>query len=157
VGIPLTEKNIYFFICNRLRKIYIVYEIEPTIWWIICFEMIWLVSIMFKLYQWCLWNSARVKSIELIKSVMFCSWDLNYANCWEYVMLKLFTFYETMFWVWEHVMLKLFKFYEETMFWMSSKCCIKCWICLVLRECDLTTEWFQHDTVVKYILVKHRT
>jgi hypothetical protein len=54
-------------------------------------------------------------------------------------------------------MLKLFMFYEETKFWMISKYCIKCWICLVLRECDLATAWFQRDTVVKYILVKHRT
>jgi hypothetical protein len=30
VGIPLTEK-IYIFICDRLIKIYIVYETEPTI------------------------------------------------------------------------------------------------------------------------------
>jgi hypothetical protein len=73
---------------------------------------------------------------------MFCGRDLNYANCWEHVMLKLFTFYKIMFWVWEHVMLKLFRFYEEIMFWMISKCCIKCWICLVLRERDLVTAWF---------------
>jgi hypothetical protein len=49
---------------------------------------------------------------------------------WEHVMLKLFMFYETMFWVWEHVMLKLFMFYEETMFKMISKYLMKCRICL---------------------------
>jgi hypothetical protein len=36
-------------------------------------------------------------------------------------------------------MLKLFMFYEETMILMISKCLIKCWICLVLREHDLVT------------------
>jgi hypothetical protein len=33
--------------------------------------------------------------------------------------------------------LKLFMFYEETMILMISKCSMKCWICLVLREHDL--------------------
>jgi hypothetical protein len=61
---------------------------------------------------------------------------------WEHVMLKLFMFYETMFWVWEHVMLKLFMFYGKTMFWMITKGLIKCWICLDLRERDLETAWF---------------
>jgi hypothetical protein len=36
-------------------------------------------------------------------------------------MLRLFMFYEIMFWVWEYVMLKLFRFYEEIMFWMIFK------------------------------------
>jgi hypothetical protein len=54
-------------------------------------------------------------------------------------------------------MLKLFRFYKETKFCMISKCWVKCWICLVLRGCDLTTTCFQHDIVVKYILVKHGT
>jgi hypothetical protein len=49
--------------------------------------------------------------------------------------------------VWEHVMLKLRRFDKETKFWTISKCWIKCWICLVLRGRDLTTAWFQRDTV----------
>jgi len=155
VSILLTEK-LYFY-ALWICKMYIVLWIWTDHMMKCMFWIIWLVSIMFKLYQWCLRNSARVKSIELILSVKFCDWDLNYTNRWEHVMLKLFVFYETMFWVWEHVMLKLFRFYEETKFWMISKCWIKCWICLVLRERDLATAWFQHDTVVKYILVKHRT
>jgi len=60
-------------------------------------------------------------------------------------MLKLFMFYETMFWIWEHVMLKLFMFYEEIMFWMISKGLIKCWIGLVLRERDLVTAWYSSE------------
>jgi hypothetical protein len=64
---------------------------------------------------------------------------------WEHVMLKLFMFYETMFWVWEHVMLKLFMFYEETMFKMISKYLMKCRICLVLREHDLVTAWYCNE------------
>jgi hypothetical protein len=31
VGIPLTEKNIYFYMYWIDKNIYIVYEIEPTI------------------------------------------------------------------------------------------------------------------------------
>jgi len=67
VGIPLTEKNIYFYMYCIDKNIYIVYEIEPTIWWNVCFEMIWLVSIMFKLYQWCLRIDAWVKGVNGFK------------------------------------------------------------------------------------------
>jgi hypothetical protein len=64
VGIPLTEK-IYFFICIGLIKIYILF-MKPNQPYDEMY-MLWddlLVSIMFKLYQWCLRDSARVKSIE---------------------------------------------------------------------------------------------
>jgi hypothetical protein len=64
VGIPLTEK-IYIFICIGLIKIYILFmklnQPYDEMY------MLWddlLVSIMFKLYQWCLRDSARVKSID---------------------------------------------------------------------------------------------
>jgi hypothetical protein len=53
-----------------------------------------------------------------------CGWDLNYANCLRTCHV------ETVY------------VYEETMFWMISKCWIKCWICLVLREHDLVITWF---------------
>jgi hypothetical protein len=47
--------------------------------------------------------------------------------------------------VWEYVILKLFMFYEETMIWMISKCLMKCWICLVLREHDLVTALYSSE------------
>jgi hypothetical protein len=52
--------------------------------------------------------------------------------------------------VWEHVIFKLFIFYEETMIWMISKCLMKYWICLALREHDLAkhdfTTWYSSET-----------
>jgi len=53
-------ENIYFYMYWIDKNIYIVYETDEM-------YMLWddlLVSIMFKLYQWCLRDSARVKSIE---------------------------------------------------------------------------------------------
>jgi len=67
VGIPLTEKNIYFYMYWFDKNIYIVYETEPNIWWNVCFEMIWLVSILFKYYQWCLRIDAWVKGVNWFK------------------------------------------------------------------------------------------
>jgi hypothetical protein len=60
-------ENIYFYTYWIDKNIYIVYETELTTWWNLCFEMIWLVSIMFKLYQWCLRIDAWVKGVNGFK------------------------------------------------------------------------------------------
>jgi len=83
---------------------------------------------------------------------MLCDWDLNYATCWETVyilwnyILSLRTCHvETVRVLWRNSVLNVFKVIDKS------------GICLVLKERDLATAWFQHDTVVKYILVRHRT
>jgi len=58
-----------FLFIIELQYIYIyrmICKSEPTVCWIYAFGMIWIVSIMFKLYQCCLWNDAWMKGVELI-------------------------------------------------------------------------------------------
>jgi len=104
------------------ENIYIVYETEPTIWWNVCFEMIWLFSIMFKLYQWCLRIDAWVKGVNGFKVFEYVLW-LGFKLC------KLF---ENMS-CWNCLRFMKLCFEFENM---------SCWNCLCFTE-KLSFEWFQ--------------